>query len=248
MATAHSPVLPPRRTLDTGFSSTATPTPLPLGPTRSAACRSSRASRRLPVILLFGDVEFTGLVLQFIRLPDISSIDAMKAIRSEFAEARVIVLTTSEGDVEIQRALEAGARSYMLKGTPLKGWSMRSARFTTTRSAFRRRSRPISLSTTATSPSRHAKSRSCSRSPVVIAIGILPRSSSFQKRQSRFTSSTLWRSSRPAIEPKRWRSPYVAELFNCEAQSCGKSGYLDSFKAKPNEIAGLYYIAVIIQE
>lgn len=55
------------------------------------------------------------IVLMDIRLPDMSGIDAMTAIRKEFAEARIIMLTTSEGDVEIQRALEAGARSYMLK-------------------------------------------------------------------------------------------------------------------------------------
>jgi DNA-binding NarL/FixJ family response regulator len=44
----------------------------------------------------------------------------MATILREFPEARVIMLTTSEGDVEIQRALEAGARSYMLKSMPPK--------------------------------------------------------------------------------------------------------------------------------
>jgi DNA-binding NarL/FixJ family response regulator len=53
-----------------------------------------------------------------LRLPDISGIDAMIGIRTEFAEARIIMLTTFEGDVEIQRALEAGARGYMLKSMP----------------------------------------------------------------------------------------------------------------------------------
>jgi DNA-binding NarL/FixJ family response regulator len=42
----------------------------------------------------------------------------MIAIRGEFAEARIIMLTTFEGDVEIQRALEAGARAYLLKSMP----------------------------------------------------------------------------------------------------------------------------------
>jgi DNA-binding NarL/FixJ family response regulator len=55
------------------------------------------------------------VTLMDLRLPDASGIDAMIAIRSEFAEARIIMLTTFEGDVEIQRALEAGARAYMLK-------------------------------------------------------------------------------------------------------------------------------------
>jgi DNA-binding NarL/FixJ family response regulator len=58
------------------------------------------------------------VTLMDLRLPDISGIDAMIAIRSEFADARIIMLTTFEGDVEIQRALEAGARGYMLKSMP----------------------------------------------------------------------------------------------------------------------------------
>jgi DNA-binding NarL/FixJ family response regulator len=58
------------------------------------------------------------VTLMDLRLPDISGIDAMIAIRTEFADARIIMLTTFEGDVEIHRALEAGARGYMLKSMP----------------------------------------------------------------------------------------------------------------------------------
>jgi DNA-binding NarL/FixJ family response regulator len=58
------------------------------------------------------------VTLMDLRLPDISGIDALIAIRSEFPDARVIILTTFEGDVEIQRALKAGARGYMLKSAP----------------------------------------------------------------------------------------------------------------------------------
>ena len=60
------------------------------------------------------------VTLMDLRLPDISGIDALIAIREEFPEARVIVLTTFEGDVEIQRSLTAGARGYLLKSTPPK--------------------------------------------------------------------------------------------------------------------------------
>jgi DNA-binding NarL/FixJ family response regulator len=60
------------------------------------------------------------VTLMDLRLPDISGIDVLIAIRTEFAEARVIILTTFEGDVEIQRALEAGARGYILKNMPPK--------------------------------------------------------------------------------------------------------------------------------
>ena len=58
------------------------------------------------------------VTLMDIRLPDRSGIDTMIAIRSEFPEARILMLTTFEGDVEIQRALQAGARGYMLKSMP----------------------------------------------------------------------------------------------------------------------------------
>jgi DNA-binding NarL/FixJ family response regulator len=60
------------------------------------------------------------VTLMDLRLPDMSGIDALIAIRSESPEARVIMLTTFEGDVEIQRALAAGARGYVLKSMPPK--------------------------------------------------------------------------------------------------------------------------------
>jgi len=58
------------------------------------------------------------VTLMDLRLPDTTGIDAIIAIRSEFPDARIIVLTTFEGDVEIRRALEAGARGYLLKSMP----------------------------------------------------------------------------------------------------------------------------------
>jgi DNA-binding NarL/FixJ family response regulator len=60
------------------------------------------------------------VTLMDLRLPDMSGIDSLIAIRTEFPEARVIMLTTFEGDVEIQRSLEAGARGYLLKSMPPK--------------------------------------------------------------------------------------------------------------------------------
>ena len=60
------------------------------------------------------------ITLMDLRLPDISGIDALVAIRSESPQARVIMLTTFGGDVEIQRALTAGAQGYMLKSMPRK--------------------------------------------------------------------------------------------------------------------------------
>jgi len=50
-----------------------------------------------------------------LKLPDISGVDVIKAIRGEFADARVVVLTASEGSELVYRAMEAGARAYLLK-------------------------------------------------------------------------------------------------------------------------------------
>lgn len=56
------------------------------------------------------------ITLMDLQLPDMSGIDAMSAIRGEFPDARIIVLTTHAGDVLVARALKAGARAYLLKG------------------------------------------------------------------------------------------------------------------------------------
>jgi DNA-binding NarL/FixJ family response regulator len=58
------------------------------------------------------------IVLMDQRLPGSNGTDALIAIRSRCPQARVIMLTTSKGDVEIQRALRAGASAYVLKSTP----------------------------------------------------------------------------------------------------------------------------------
>jgi DNA-binding NarL/FixJ family response regulator len=60
------------------------------------------------------------VTLMDLRLPDQSGIETLISIRTEFPEARIIMLTTFEGDVEVQRALEAGARAYLLKSMPPK--------------------------------------------------------------------------------------------------------------------------------
>jgi DNA-binding NarL/FixJ family response regulator len=56
------------------------------------------------------------ITLMDLQMPEISGIDAIGAIRSEFPEARIIILTTHAGDVQVSRALRAGARAYLLKG------------------------------------------------------------------------------------------------------------------------------------
>ena len=52
------------------------------------------------------------------RFHDISGVDTMIAIHREFPGARIVVLTSFDGDIDIRRALEAGAHSYLLKSTP----------------------------------------------------------------------------------------------------------------------------------
>lgn len=61
-----------------------------------------------------------NVTLMDLSLPDRSGIEVMIAIRAEFPGARIIMLTTFEGDVEIRRALQAGAHSYLLKSMPPK--------------------------------------------------------------------------------------------------------------------------------
>ncbi len=52
------------------------------------------------------------------RLPGVDGVDILIAIRGEFPQARVIMLTSSDGDGEIQRAMRAGAAGYLLKSMP----------------------------------------------------------------------------------------------------------------------------------
>jgi len=60
------------------------------------------------------------VTLMDLRLPDINGVDSLMAIRADAPDARIIMLSTFEGDVEIQRALQAGARAYLLKNMPPK--------------------------------------------------------------------------------------------------------------------------------
>jgi DNA-binding NarL/FixJ family response regulator len=56
------------------------------------------------------------VTLMDLQMPEMSGVDAMIAICGEFPAARIIVLTTYTGDVQVLRALKAGARAYLLKG------------------------------------------------------------------------------------------------------------------------------------
>ena len=55
------------------------------------------------------------VTLMDMQMPEMNGLDALSAIRNEFPEARIVVLTTYSGDVQVLRALKAGARAYLLK-------------------------------------------------------------------------------------------------------------------------------------
>jgi DNA-binding NarL/FixJ family response regulator len=79
----------------------------------------AQASTGREAIQLFRQ-HLPDVTLMDLRMPDLTGIDALSAIRGEFPEARIVMLTTFEGDVEIQRSLAAGARGYVLKTMPPK--------------------------------------------------------------------------------------------------------------------------------
>jgi DNA-binding NarL/FixJ family response regulator len=56
------------------------------------------------------------VTLMDLQMPEMGGIDALSAIRGEFPEARIVVLTTYTGDIQVMRAMKAGARAYLLKG------------------------------------------------------------------------------------------------------------------------------------
>jgi hypothetical protein len=86
---------------------------------RNAGNRSSagaRASNGHEAIVEFR-THRPDITLMDLQMPKMDGVDAMIAIRSEFPEARIIVLTTFASEVEIQRALEAGACAWQLSQT-----------------------------------------------------------------------------------------------------------------------------------
>lgn len=79
----------------------------------------AQAATGQEALRMYGGLQ-PDVTLMDLRLPDMSGIDVMAGIRKQHPDARMIMLTTFEGDVEIQRALSAGARGYLLKSMPPK--------------------------------------------------------------------------------------------------------------------------------
>jgi DNA-binding NarL/FixJ family response regulator len=81
------------------------------------------------------------ITLMDLRLPGISGVDAIRGIMARHRNAKFVVLTTYEGDEDIHQALEAGARSYIIKGMPHDALVARCAGFTAEGGFFLRRYR-----------------------------------------------------------------------------------------------------------
>jgi DNA-binding NarL/FixJ family response regulator len=79
------------------------------------------------------------VTLMDLRLPGVNGIDSLIAIRGECPQARVIILTTSDSDNEIRRALSAGASAYLLKSMPKSELLTRCGRSTQAAAAFHSR-------------------------------------------------------------------------------------------------------------
>lgn len=79
-------------------------------------CVVAQASRGAEAIAVYRE-HTPDITLLDLRLPDIAGIEVLAAIRAENPKANVIIFTTAEGDVDIQRCLQAGARGYVLKST-----------------------------------------------------------------------------------------------------------------------------------
>ena len=80
-------------------------------------CIVAQGSTGHEAITLFRELQ-PDVALMDVRLPDLSGIDALITILSAFPQARVIMVTSSEGDVEMERALAGGAKGYILKSMP----------------------------------------------------------------------------------------------------------------------------------
>jgi DNA-binding NarL/FixJ family response regulator len=74
-----------------------------------------QAGTRVEAIKIYGETR-PDLVLMDLRLPDGSGVDAIRSIRGMDPSARIVVLTTYEGDEDIHQALSAGATGYVIKG------------------------------------------------------------------------------------------------------------------------------------
>ena len=158
------------------------------------------------------------VTLMDLRLPDMSGIDAMISILREFPKARIIILTMLDGDVEIQRALKAGARGYMLKTMPPKELVKVVRRV----HAGKKHIPPEVAANLAEHFSNDdltpRETEVLAKSPRATATAILPRCFLSRKKPSKFTSNISWISSAPATGRRPSPSPSGAASSSCKQE------------------------------
>lgn len=152
-----------------------------------------------------------AITLMDLRLPGANGTDALISIRGEFPNARIIVLTTSDGDVEIRRALAAGAAAYVLKSTP------KDELLAVIRSVHAgRRHVPPEVasrrSTTATRRSPSARWTSCVSFAMAVRTRRSQPASRLPKPLLTFTSRIWWANCRLMIGRMQWLSLFGAEF------------------------------------
>lgn len=76
-----------------------------------------QAGTAAEAIRIFSEAQ-PDLTLMDLRLPDRNGVEAIRSIRASSPKARIVVLTTYEGDEDIHQALQAGAQGYLIKGMP----------------------------------------------------------------------------------------------------------------------------------
>jgi CheY-like chemotaxis protein len=153
------------------------------------------------------------ITLMDLRLPGTNGTETLIAIQGEFPQARVIMLTTSDSDGEIQCALRAGADGYVLKSMPKMNCLPWCAPSMPANGTFRRRSRRASPSIWARTNLRGGNSMCSGSFETATAISRLPMNSQLQKPPSIFTSKISWGNSRQMIEHMRSQS-------HCAAACC----------------------------
>ena len=142
------------------------------------------------------------ITLMDVRLPDMNGIDALMAIRSDAPNARIIMLSMFRGDVEIRRALTAGARGFLLKTVPPAQIIDSIRRVHAGKKCIPPRSHQNSPTISPTTCSRRVKSKRWASSRPATATARSAKSYRSPRTRSRSTSSTSWRSWVPPTEPK----------------------------------------------
>jgi DNA-binding NarL/FixJ family response regulator len=140
------------------------------------------------------------VTLMDLRLPGTNGIDVLVAIRGEYPQARIVMLTTSDGDGEIQRAMRAGASGYIFKSMPKNELLGVIRQSTQVDGICPLKLRRASQSTSAKMILPPGSCRCSNSSETAIEISRSPINSQLQRLRSISTSRTLWTNCRRTTE------------------------------------------------